>query len=92
MTDTYTPNTIVQLTATFTAVASGADVNPTTVVFTVRAPDGTQTTPSVSNPSTGIYTTSVTVTEAGVWAWRAKGTGAATAQQDGQFIVTPNTF
>lgn len=92
MPNTYTVGSLVQLTATFTTVASGADTDPTTVTFTIRKPDGTQTTPSVTHVSTGVYQTNVSIDQAGTWRWRATGTGAVQAQQDSLFEVAANTF
>ena len=92
MTNFYTVGSQVNVTATFTVVATGATINPTAVTFTVRKPDGTQTTPTPSNLSTGVYQATLTIDQAGTWRWRATGTGAAVAQQDGLFEVTPNTF
>lgn len=47
--------------------SSGALANASATVVTVTAPDGTTTTPSVTNASTGVYTVDVTATMAGVW-------------------------
>lgn len=92
MPNTYSIGDLIQLTATFTTVATGANINPTTVTFTIRKPDGTQTSPSVTNPSTGVYQTQVSIDQPGTWRWRAVGTGAAQAAMDSAFQVTPNTF
>lgn len=83
---------LVQINVTFTTVASGAAINPTSVVITVRAPDGTISTPAVSNPTTGTYTAQVAITMAGEWLWHAAGTGAAQAATQGAFSVEPNSF
>lgn len=48
--------------------AAGALTNAT-VVLTVTAPDGTTSTPSVTNASTGTYTAGFTLTAAGAWLW-----------------------
>ena len=91
MPGSYSLNDIVQMTATFTNL-SGANVDPTTVTVTVKKPNGVEVTPSVTHAGTGVYTAQVTVDTPGTWLWRAYGTGAAQAQQDGMFIVVPNTF
>lgn len=92
MANTYSIGDLVQITATFTDVDTGDLINPTTVTFTVRAPDGTQTTPSASNTSTGIYQAQIDITEAGIWRWRATGTGSAQAAGSSYFRVQQNTF
>lgn len=95
MPNTYSVGDLVQLTATFTAVATGATINPTTVDFYVKKPNGTTLTPIPSNPSLGVYTTQVSIDEAGEWLWRVTGTGAAqaaSAPDDGHFQVAANAF
>lgn len=87
----YNIGDLVELTATFQN-QTPANVNPSTVVITVYDPAGNLTTPAVTNPSTGVFTSSVSVGISGVWKWRAVGTGAAQAAQDGSFYVQPNTF
>lgn len=92
MPNTYTVGSLVQLTATFLTVSSGAATDPTAVTFTVRKPDGSQTQPSVTHVSTGVYGTNVSIDQPGDWRWRATGTGTAQAQADSSFYVQPNTF
>lgn len=92
MPNSYPLNTQLRLAAAFTDATSGATVTPTTVTITIRAPDLTTTTPTVTNPSVGNYQTLVLPTQSGRWLWRASGTGAVAAQQDGEFEVVPNTF
>lgn len=58
-----------------------------TVVLTVTAPDGTASTPTVSNPATGEYAASFTVTRHGVWTYRWVATGAVTAADSGSVEV-----
>lgn len=89
---TYNVGDLVQLTASFTTVATGAATNPTTTTITVRDPDGNITTPAVSTPSTGTFTAQVSATTGGTWQWRAVGTGACQAANQGQFYVEPNSF
>lgn len=48
--------------------ASGTLTNAT-VALTVTAPDGTTSTPTVTNASTGTYTAAFTLSSAGVWSW-----------------------
>lgn len=92
MANTYSIGDLVELTATFTTVATGDDIAPTTVVITVEAPNGATSTPDVSNPSTGVYTAEVSITLPGTYRWRAVGTGAAQAALDSFFLVRQNSF
>lgn len=70
----YVVQTRIRTRATF-ADLTGAAVNPTTVVCTVKAPDGTTSTPSVTRTATGIYVADVTLSSAGSWriAWQGAG-------------------
>lgn len=75
-----------------TEVSTPAD--PTTVTFTVQAPDGTETVyvsgidPEVSNPQVGVYVLTLDPpTPPGNWLWRAEGTGAVVAADEGTFDV-----
>ena len=56
-----------------------------TVALSVTAPDGTTSTPSVSNPSTGVYTASVSVTQAGPWVYVWTMSGAVVDVAGGGF-------
>ena len=87
----YTRGTLVRAQAVF-ANAAGTLVVPTSVTFRVRAPDGTVTTPAVSNPSTGVYTTDIDANAEGDWHWRAEGTGAYQGAAEKQFTVTEGRF
>ena len=89
---TYNIGDLVELTASFTTVSSGSASDPTTVTITVRDPTGTTSTPSVTKSSTGIYTAQVAPTDAGIWLWRAVGTGAVQAANQSEFEVAPNSF
>lgn len=73
------------LTTTFTV--GGVNTDPTTVVLTVQAPDGTETTPSVSNTAVGVYTADFEVDQAGTWLYRWVGSGAAVGVDEGAFRV-----
>lgn len=55
----------------FTGAATNA-----TVVLTVTAPDGSTSTPSVTNPATGEFRASFTFTQVGKWRWKWSVTGA----------------
>lgn len=69
----------------------GALTDPTAATCTVRKPDGTTSTPSVTHPSTGVYQAKVTpaVGEQGDWQYRFDGTGAAKAGGRKMFVVRP---
>lgn len=71
--------------------STGALANATTVTCTVTLPDGTTSSPSVTNASTGVYTISYAPTAAGrhVVRWTATGTNAA--EFDDVFIVKART-
>lgn len=68
--------------------ASGALAAAAGVVCTVTQPDGTMSTPSVSNPSTGRYTADFVPTQAGRHLERWTSTSPAAARTD-QFDVRP---
>lgn len=59
--------------------SSGAPANATAVVCTITLPDGTTSTPTVSNPNTGTYTATYTATLAGLHraGWVATGSNAS---------------
>jgi hypothetical protein len=71
----------VPLSVTITD-ATGALVNPATIVLTITAPDGTVTTPAPANPSTGVYLYNYVPTMAGRHSYRWQSTGPATAYTD----------
>lgn len=83
----YYVGDLVNLQGTFTDTTSGALVNPTTVTMAVKAPDGTQTTPTPTNVSTGIYHYQQSATQAGVWTWKMVSTGTGQAANRGSFEV-----
>lgn len=86
------------ITATFKD-ATGALSNPTTVVFMLRDPSGTETSvtspnAAIVNGSTGIwtYTHTSTVTTPGEWSVRVKGTAGTFAAFEDGFIVNQSAF
>lgn len=85
----------VQLKAVLTNPDTGAAVEPTTVRFIVRKPDGTETTYSAPThtPGTSIYTQNVTPAdgEAGVWRWRIETLTPAAVALD-SFVVKDKTL
>lgn len=62
--------------------SAGAVTAPATCVLTVTLPDGTTTTPSVTNPSTGRYQADYVPAAAGRYLARWVSTGPATAFSD----------
>lgn len=92
MANTYNIGDLVTITADFTVVATGDEIDPSSVVITVEAPNGTTSTPSVSNPSTGSFTVQTAATMPGTYRYRAVGTGAAQAAGQGFFLVSQNSF
>lgn len=57
------------------------------MVLTVKAPDGTLTTPVVNHPAVGVYNADVPVTMAGPYKYRWLGTGANAGMEDGMLTV-----
>jgi hypothetical protein len=63
-------------------------INASVVLLTLTLPDGTSTTPTVTNPSTGVYQSLYVSTQAGRHLVRWTSTGPATAHTD-TFDVSP---
>lgn len=70
--ETHTPQTTFKDSA-------NSNYAPTTVTAKVRAPNGTISTPSVTNPSLGIYQMTFTLTQVGVWRFQFTGDGPTTS-------------
>lgn len=82
----YDTGDVARLEATFRD-ATGA-LADTTVVLTVKKPDGTTSTPAVGSPvSTGLYRVDVAIDQPGVWVYRFAGTGAVTSVEEGRLYV-----
>lgn len=62
------------VTATFRD-AMGDLANPTSVSAVIQAPDGTQTTPTPTSSSVGVWTTVVPTDQAGFWFYQISGAG-----------------
>lgn len=76
---TISPMTIIAgsnaiVTATFRD-ANGDLANPSAVTAVVQAPDGTQTTPTPTSSTLGIWTTVIPTDQAGYWFWQISGAG-----------------
>lgn len=67
---------------------SGNPANATTMVLTVTAPDGTTSTPTVTNPQTGSYTASYQTTMVGLHGVRWVGTGLNPGASTDVFTTT----
>lgn len=78
--------TTKRITASFRNIA-GTLANPTSVVLTVLAPDGTTTTPTPVNDSAGVYHYDVTLDQAGVWRWGWDGDGTIDVASQGDVYV-----
>ena len=68
--------------------ANGALTNAATVVLTVTLPDGTTATPTISNPTIGVYTVNYATTQAGRHLTRWVATNPTVANA-GAFDVRP---
>jgi len=82
----------VHLEAAFRDI-NGVLADPSTIVFTIRAPDGTETVytysaAEVSRSGTGVYYRDVTPDVGGHWAWRAESTGNPQTAEEDTFYVT----
>lgn len=77
------------VTVTTTVYVDGVLTDPASVVVTVTDPAGDDTTPSVTNPSTGVFHATVPVTAAGRWqyAWQ---TTDPDSTEFGYFDVLPD--
>jgi hypothetical protein len=58
-----------------------------TAVLTVTDPDGNVTTPTVTNPSLGVYDATVITTAVDLWRWKWVISGAVTDVESGEFFV-----
>lgn len=63
-----------------------------TVALSIKAPDGTVTTPSVTNDSTGKYHSDVSLSAAGVWWYRWAATGTVVQAVEGALGVNASEF
>lgn len=81
----YQIGQILPITATF--ASGGANVSPSVVSVTVQDGTGVQTSPTPSNPSTGVYTINLSLTSSGVWTVRWSSTGTYQAAYEFSFEV-----
>jgi hypothetical protein len=88
---TYDIGDGIRITATFTNLSGGL-ADPTTIVFKLKAPSGTVTTPTVTHLSTGVYYVDVIPNVKGSWLYRWEGTGAVAVAEEGKFLVRASAF
>lgn len=86
----YDLGDVVALGVTITN-AAGVNENATAVVATVTAPDGSVSTPSISNSAAGLYDVSYTPTMAGRHTIRWVATGANASAYADDFTVRDST-
>jgi len=67
-----------------------ADGDPiaATVTLTVTDPAGATTTPAVTTPSVGVYRSSFTLNQVGMWLWTWQATGTVVDVQNGEVTVS----
>lgn len=92
--DIWTPQ------ATF--AVGGTPTDPTNITVRVKKPDGTVTVlgpvaggtggSGIVRVSAGVFKTDITLDDAGYWAARFEGSGAATASEEHNAIVDPSEF
>lgn len=82
-------STVIDDTVKIRLTISVDDVltDPASYVFTVDAPDGSDSTPTSVNESTGVWSCTFSVDQAGVYRWRATGNGPASFLREGSFYV-----
>ena len=66
---------------------AGALKNPTTVIATLREPDGIISTPGVTNDSVGVHSIQHTMAKTGRHLLGFKGTGVVVSSQEIEFYV-----
>ena len=85
---TYDIGDVARLFGAFTDI-NGAPADPTTVIVSVKDPNGTVTTPAVVRDSLGNYHADQDCSIAGTWKYQFDGTGAVKASGPGTFRVRP---
>jgi hypothetical protein len=85
MAEPYIVTTQIRTTGTFRSLAGA--LADTTAVCTVKAPDGTTTTPAVVHDSTGVYHADITLDQAGTWYIEWQGTVSVIAAGDAAINV-----
>jgi len=97
MASEYDNGDLVRVTGTFTN-AAGAAVDPTAVLFKVKAPNGQTTTytygtdAALVKESTGVYYVDVNANQSGKWRVRWYSTGTGQAATEDFFTVRDSDF
>lgn len=95
MNDIFDQGDLVRLKAVFTDAETGVAVDPDTVTFRVRKPDGTVTDyaypAQATKTAVGAYQADVDADQAGSWRWRAFSTGNGQAAEEDGFTVRRET-
>ena len=95
MSETFDIGALVRCKAGFTNSETDAPLDPDTVTFRVRKPDGTLTDyvypASVTKTATGAYQADVDADQAGSWRWRVFSTGNGQAAEEDGFSVRKET-
>lgn len=76
----------IRIQGTFKDI-DGALVDPTTVTFTAKDPDGTISTLTTVRSSVGVYYADLSLTKAGTYFYRSVGTAPAVAAEEGEIFV-----
>lgn len=98
MAGSYDINDSIRLRATFRDFVTKNYVDPTTLTFKFKYPDGTKisyvygTNPELVKESTGIYYVIMDVTSSGVYFYRFEASGTFKAASESKFLVKPSVF
>ena len=92
--DAYTADTLIQLSASFTAIGTNTLIDPTSVTCRIEDPVGNIIDVSnyVQNPSLGVYTVTYTPLLRGVYRYEFIGSGSVQVAQIGRFTVNQVPF
>jgi len=71
---------------------AGGPADPDVVTLTIRAPDGTETTPTPVRVSAGLYRYYLLLEQSGVYLWSYVGTGTVFERQEGAIEVERSLF
>lgn len=82
--DGFDVGTTLQFTAHLTSDGTAADA--ASVVFRIKAPDGTTQTSSVTHVATGSYSAQFTVDQPGEWYLRWESTNPTSAHEETFFV------
>ncbi len=85
------------LRANFLLTATGVLTDPTTITCKVRTASGVVTTytyggGTVTKDGVGRYSRTITLTEAGLWAWSWAGTGSIIKSEEGTIRVLGSDY